>query len=74
MPKFINTLGNAVVAVAICDRCKFKLAYGELSPDRNNPGMRVCAKCNDEKDPYALPPRQTEKIALRYPRPEEDLE
>lgn len=74
MGKFLNTLGNSVVAIAICDRCRFKFPYTALHNDRQNPSLRVCDKCNDERDPYLQAPRQPEKINLRYPRPEEDLE
>lgn len=74
MPLFLNTIGNRSVAIAICDRCKFKFPYDSLKPDRDNPGMRVCDPCNDSPDPYKKPPRKPENITLRYPRPEEDLE
>jgi hypothetical protein len=31
----------------------------------------VCEEnCRDEKDPYRLPARQTERINLRFPRPD----
>ena len=62
------------VAIAVCDRCKLKKAYTDLQPDGNSPGLRVCVDCCDIKDPYRLPARQTEKINLRYPRPDEILE
>lgn len=58
-------------AIAVCDRCKRKVYYDELSPDGNSPGLRVCKGCNDQKDPYRLPARQTEIISLRYPRPDD---
>lgn len=74
MSLFLDTTGNKIVAVAICDRCKRKFPYDQLSPDRDNPGLRVCAADNDERDPYKLPSRTPEKISLRYPRKEEDLE
>lgn len=73
MPLYLDTTGNKVAAIAICDRCKRKFPYDELSPDRDNPGLRVCKADNDQKDPYKKPARVTEKIALRYPRPEEEL-
>jgi len=42
-----------------------------MSNDPNFPGLRVCDQgCADQKDPYRLPARQTEKIALRFPRPD----
>lgn len=39
-------------------------------PDPNFPGMRVCKDDLDEFDPWRLPARQTENIALRFPRPD----
>src|SRR6185369_15340218 len=74
MPRFIDTRGQPSLAIAICDRCKMKMRIGELSADRDVPGLRVCQYCNDERDPYKLPPRKTEDITVRYPRPEEPLE
>jgi hypothetical protein len=73
MPKFLDTRGNASLAIAICDRCKFKFPIGELRPDRNSPGLRVCSKCCDERDPYRLPPRQPDNIVVKYPRPDESI-
>jgi len=40
-------------------------------PDPNFPGLKVCQEgCADEKDPYRLPARKTERIALQFPRPD----
>jgi hypothetical protein len=39
-------------------------------PDPNFPGMRVCKDDLDKFDPWRLPARQTENIALRFPRPD----
>ena len=74
MPRYlpVKTGGNTV-AIAICDRCHFKVQYDELSPDPNAPGLRVCAKCKDDKDPYRKPARKPENITLRFPRPDEEL-
>jgi hypothetical protein len=66
-------LGGNTVAVAMCDRCRFKVDYDSLSPDPNFPGLRVCPDCKDNKDPYKLPARKTEVITLRHPRPDEEL-
>lgn len=42
-----------------------------MTNDPNFPGLRVCDQgCADQKDPYRLPARQTEKIALRFARPD----
>jgi len=74
MSKWLNTRGNTVLSIAICDRCKMKRAYSDISEDRNIPGLRVCNEgCNDERDPYRLPARQPEKISIRFPRPDQDV-
>jgi hypothetical protein len=71
MPRFLNTEGNAVIAIFICDRCKMKRPIIEEMPDPNFPGLRVCQQnCADQKDPYRLPARKTERITLAYPRPD----
>ena len=70
MPVYLDTRGNSVLSVAICDRCSRKFAYTDLMPDPNFPGMRVCAADRDNFDPWRLPARQTENITLRFPRPD----
>ena len=70
MPVYLDTRGNSVLSVAICDRCSRKFAYTDLMPDPNFPGMRVCAEDKDNFDPWRLPAIQTENIALRFPRPD----
>jgi len=71
MPRFLDTTGNAVIAIFICDRCKMKRAIVEAMPDPNFPGLKVCQQgCADEKDPYRLPARKTERITLQFPRPD----
>lgn len=76
MPKFLDTSRNTVVSIAICDRCRMKRAYVDLTSDPNSPGLRVCKSggCMDDYDPYRLPARVTEDISLRHPRPDEPLE
>jgi hypothetical protein len=71
MPRFLDTTGQPSIAIAICDRCKMKRYFSSLGPDRNFPGLRVCDQgCRDELDPYRLPARKTERINLRFPRPD----
>lgn len=70
MPIYLDTRGNSVLSVAVCDRCSRKFAYTELMPDPNFPGMRVCKDDLDKFDPWRLPALQTENIALRFPRPD----
>ena len=70
MPVYLDTRGNSVLSIAVCDRCNRKFGYTELMPDPNFPGMRVCKDDLDKFDPWRLPARQTENIALRFPRPD----
>lgn len=70
MPIWLDTRGNSVLSVAICDRCNRKFAYTELQPDPNFPGMRVCKDDLDQFDPWRLPAIQPENITLRFPRPD----
>jgi hypothetical protein len=68
---FLDTEGYSDIAIAICDRCRMKRPHATLGPDINFPGLMVCEEnCRDEKDPYRLPARQTERINLRFPRPD----
>ena len=73
MPVYLDTRGNSVLSVAVCDRCNRKFAYVDLMPDPNFPGMRVCKDDLDNFDPWRLPALQTENIALRFPRPDQDI-
>jgi hypothetical protein len=71
MPIFLDTTGLTSVAIGVCDRCKMKYAFVRLGPDPNFPGLRVCdTGCRDQFDPYRLPARKTERINLRFPRPD----
>ena len=74
MSKWLDTRGGTTLSIAICDRCKMKRAYDFLMPDPNFPGLRVCPDtCRDNFDPWRLPARQTEKISIRFPRPDADI-
>jgi hypothetical protein len=74
MPRFLDTLGGSDIAIFVCDRCKMKRAHSTARSDPNFPGLLVCDEgCADEKDPYRLAPRPTEKITIRFPRPDVDI-
>jgi len=74
MSRFLNTSGNSIIAIAVCDRCRMKRAYVDLSADPNSPGLRVCRfGCADDIDPYRLPPPPSEIITLEFPRPDEAI-
>lgn len=71
MPKFLDTTGMSDIAIFVCDRCKMKRPHAESRNDPNFPGLLVCGQdCADQFDPYRLPARKTEKITIRFPRPD----
>jgi hypothetical protein len=71
MAIFLDTRGYSDIAIAVCDRCQMKRPHAELSKDPNFPGLMVCEQgCKDQFDPYRLPARKTERITLRFPRPD----
>ena len=71
MAIFLDTRGYSDIAIAVCARCKMKRPHAELSKDPNFPGLMVCEQgCKDQFDPYRLPARKTERITLRFPRPD----
>ncbi len=75
MPRFLDTLGNSDIAIFICDRCKMKRAHSDARNDPNFPGLRVCGEgCADQIDPYRLAARQTERITIRFPRPDVNID
>ena len=67
---YCDTRGQAVLSVAICDRCSRKMPYTMLRPDPNSPGLMVCPDDYDQYDPWRRAARQTETITLRHPRPD----
>ena len=73
MPIFLDTRGKSTLGIGICGRCSRKMSLDDLYPDPNYPGLRVCRDDIDDYDPYRLPARQPEVIALQYPRPDVPL-
>lgn len=70
MSVYLDTRGRSTLAIGICGRCSRKMSLDDLYPDPNYPGLRVCRVDLDEYDPYRLPARQPEKIALQFARPD----
>jgi hypothetical protein len=74
MALFLDTRGYSDLAIAICDRCKMKRPHAVMQNDPNFPGLRVCDQgCADQFDPYRLPARKTERITIRFPRPDANI-
>jgi hypothetical protein len=73
MPKFLNTSGRKILGIGICDRCKFKYSLLDLKDDIDKPGLKVCADCRDQLDPYKRPQREVEDISLPFRKPDTDV-
>jgi len=71
---YLNTLGRSTLAIGICGRCSRKMSLDDLYSDPNYPGLKVCLEDRDEYDPYRLPARQPEKIALQFARPDTPID
>ncbi len=75
MPIFLDTSGNSSLAIAICGRCSKKYPIGKLRSDGNSSGLMVCDEgCWDPLDPWRLAARAPDNIALRFARPDTDLD
>jgi hypothetical protein len=70
MSVYLDTRGKTTLAIGICGRCSRKFSLDDLYSDPNYPGLKVCLEDRDEYDPYRLPARQPEKIALLFARPD----
>lgn len=73
MSHWLDPTGRSTYGIGVCGRCNQKFSLEELHPDPNSPGLFVCLDDMDEFDPYRLPARQTEDIALRFARPDVPL-
>lgn len=77
MSVYLDTRGYSTLAVACCDRCHTKRPQAILVSDPNSPGLKVCPEpwrgCKDHYDPWRLPARQPDRIALRFSRPDAPL-
>lgn len=74
MPLYLVGDARTGIAIAICDRCKMKRFHSELRPDSNSPGLKVCIYgCADMIDPYRLPARAPDPLALNFARPDTDI-
>ena len=71
MPLYLDTSGDASLGIAICARCSVKDPRSRLVSDPNSPGLKVCTDgCLDQFDPYRLPARQPDRIAMEWTRPD----
>jgi hypothetical protein len=71
---FLDTTGQPTLGVGICSRCNFKFPLAMLSDDPNIPNFKVCSADRDDYDPYRMPARPADKIALPFVRPDVSLE
>lgn len=73
MPIFLDTRGKTTLGIGICARCSRKMSLDDLHQDPNYPGLLVCLADKDEFDPWRLPARAPDRIALRFVRPDVTL-
>ena len=73
MSIWLDPTGKSTYGIGVCGRCGIKMSLDDLHPDPNVNGLMVCRKDLDVFDPWRLPPRQTEDITLRNPRPDTPL-
>jgi hypothetical protein len=73
MSIWLDTRGLSTLGIGLCDRCSRKMSLTQLMSDPNSPGLRVCREDLDQLDPYRLPPRQPDQIALPFVRPDSPL-
>jgi len=71
---FLDPRGKSTYGLGVCGRCGNKLFLEELFPDPNFPGLMVCKDDIDVLDPYRLPARETEQIALPFNRPDRNID
>lgn len=74
MSVWLDPTGRTTYGIGICGRCSRKMSLDDLYSDPNAPGLMVCKADLDVFDPWRLPPRQTENIALRFTRPDVPLD
>lgn len=65
----MTTRAGGADQLAICDRCRMTFKHSQLMKDPNALGLRVCKDCKDQFNPYRLPVRQCDPIALPWVRP-----
>jgi hypothetical protein len=70
MGRFVATRGRARLAVGLCDRCQFKMPLDDLCSDGDQPGLRVCAACCDQIDPWRLPPPKPDDFVIADASPD----
>ena len=73
MSIWLDPTGKSTYGIGVCARCWCKFSLDDLFSDPNSPGLKVCLDDIDIYDPYRLPARQTENIALRFNRPDEPI-
>jgi len=73
MPLYLDTRGNSTLGIGICARCSCKFPLGELYPDPNANGLRVCLQDLDQLDPYRLPARAPDNLVLPFCRPDTSI-
>lgn len=74
MSKFLDTHGESVLSPYICDRCRLRGKFSEMTEDPDSPGLWVHKDCADQLDPWKLPPRVSENVTVPHPRKDAPLD
>lgn len=70
MPMYIDTRGRSTISIGICARCGEKKSREDLFDDPNAPGLKCCREDLDLLDPWTLPARPADRLALEWARPD----
>ena len=77
--RFLDTRGQAVLGIAICQRCQTKRMFSQLTADGNiGPGFMVCLPeispgCFDVWDPARMAAPPPDKLDLPFVRPDVNI-
>lgn len=74
MARWLDTRGKSTLGLGLCGRCSRKFSLDDLFSDPNFPGLKVCKQDLDDYDPWRLPARPADQIALRFVRPDVPLD
>jgi hypothetical protein len=70
---YLNPRGRSTFGLGICQRCQRRFSLEDLTQDDQS-GLILCQRDIDELDPYRLPPRAPDPIALRFYSPDTPMD
>lgn len=70
---YINPRGRSTYGLGICQRCQRVFSLDDLTQDDQS-GLILCRKDIDDYDPWRLPMRAPDPIALRFYSPDTPMD